>query len=195
MNDIKKPKPQSSLAERELDKCEQQFKEFDDNIKSLTHDRMNQAPLLEHEPQTKLSQNEIAEKKDVYLKPVKTIASRDKFNEKFREEYNFQREYVQFIYEHKECIGDTLDIWTRPFGGMPAEEWLVPANTPVWGPRYLAEQIAGRVYHRLVMKNETTGVDGHGTYYGQLAADSTIARMTATPVTKRKSIFMGSNNF
>ena len=44
-----KPKAHTSLAEKELDKAEKQFDAFDQNIKELTHDRMNMAPKLEEE--------------------------------------------------------------------------------------------------------------------------------------------------
>ena len=171
-----KPKAHTSLAEKELDKAEKQFDAFDQNIKELTHDRMNMSPKLEEEPQTKMSVREQQKAADIYLKPHKTIGCRDKFNEKFRDQYNFDKEYVKFIAENK--------------------EWLVPVNKPVWGPRYLAEQIRRKTYHRLVMQRNTVrDVDHMGTYDGQMVADSTIDRLTAMPVTDRKSIFMGSNGF
>lgn len=195
MTDLKRPKTHNSASERELDRAQEQFDAFDANIKDLTLDRMNEAPKLELEPQTKLSQQELSHKKDIYLKPKKSIGCREKFNEKFRADYEFQKEYVHFIFEHKEIIGDSIDMWTRPFPGMPAEEWEIPANTPVWGPRYLAEQISRKFYHRLVMKQATTGGDGMGQYYGQMAADTTVPRLEAKPVSTRKSIFMGSNQF
>lgn len=191
---LSKPKVSRS-AQAELEQAEKQFDAFNENIKSLTMDRMNQAPKEETEPQHRLSQNQIANAKDIYLKPEKIVASRDKFNEKFRSDYEFMKEYVQFIAEHKELIGEALEVWTRPFGGMPAEFWKVPTNKPVWGPRYLAEQIKRKNYHRLVMQNTITSSDGYGSMYGQLAADTTIQRLDAHPVNKRKSLFMGNASF
>jgi len=190
-----KPKNLNSASEKELDKAEKQFDEFDKQVKDLTMDRMNMAPKEEVEPQTKLSQNEIAKSKDVYLKPHKIISCREKFDEKHRAEYNFQREYVNFIAENLELIGESIDLWTRPFPGMPAEEWIVPTNTPVWGPRYLAEQIKRKFYHRLVMKETPIESTGAGIMYGKMAADTTIQRLDAQPVTKRKSLFMGKDSF
>jgi hypothetical protein len=197
MTDIKqKPKNLNSASEKELDKVAQQFDKFEAEVKEMTMDRMNMAPKEEVEPQTKLSQNEIAATKDHYLKPHKVISCREKFNEKYRDEYNYQKEYVNFIAEHKELIGESIDIWTRPFPGMPAEEWIVPTNTPVWGPRYLAEQIKRKFYHRLIMKeNVATETTGMGVIYGKMAADTTIQRLDAQPVTKRKSVFMGDKQF
>lgn len=192
---VDKPKMTNSASQKELDKCEKQFEAFDQNVKDLTQDRMNMAPKLEVEPQTKISQKDLDKKPDIYLKPDKSIGCADKFNEKFREQYNFDKEYVQFIAENKELIGETIEIWTRPYGGMRAEFWKVPTNKPVWGPRYLAEQIKRKCYHRLIMQPSMTNSEGGMQYYGQMAADTTIQRLDATPVSTRKSVFMGANNF
>lgn len=190
---MNKPKPTSSLAEKELDKAEAQFQVFDDSVKQMTLDRMNEAPKQETEPLYKISQQEIDKSKDIYLKPQTAIGSREKFNEKFRENYNYAMEYVRFIPENKEIIGESIELWTKPFPGMPAEYWKIPVGKPVWGPRHLAEQITKARYHRLVMReNITTGADGFGQYYGTMAADTTIQRLDAIPVSPKKSIFMGS---
>ena len=182
-----------SSSEKELDKAQKQFDAFDQQVQSMTLDRMNEAPIRETEPQTKLSQSEIAKSKDIYLKPIKSIGSREKFNEKYRDDYNYKKEYVHFTAENKEIIGESIDLWTKPFAGMNAEEWKVPVNTPVWGPRYLAEQIKGCKYHRLSMQeNKISASDGHGQYYGTMAVDSTIQRLDAHPVGARKSVFMGA---
>lgn len=193
-----KPKAHTSLAAKELDNAEKQFDDFDKQVKAVTMDRMAEAPKLETESSIKLSQKQIEESADVYLKPHKVISpgGKDKFNEKFRDEYNFSKEYVKFIAENKEVQGETIDIWTRPFPGMPAEEWLVPVGKPVWGPRYLAEQIKRKSYHRLAMEEKTiTGHNQFGQTYGKIVVDNTIERLTAIPVSNRKSIFMGSGGF
>jgi len=192
-----KPRPSNSLAEKELDKAEKQFQEFDQNIKDMTLDRMNQAPKPEVEPQTKLASSEIAKMKEIYLKPEKSISCspKDKFNEDYRKQYEFDKEYVHFIAENHEIIGEALEIWTRPYGGMPAEFWQVPVNKPVWGPRYLAEQIKKCTYHRLVMQQTPTHTEGLGQFYGSMAVDTTVERLTARPVSSRKSIFMGAQGF
>lgn len=194
MTEEKKVKPK--IADTEMDKLQKQFDAFDDNVKELTQERMNAAPKQEVEAQTKLSSSEIDKKKDIYLKPVKTISCREKFNETFRNDYNFKKEYVHFIAENHEIIGESLDFWTRPFPGMPAEEWKVPVNTPVWAPRYVAEQIKSCSYHRLKMQQHVgTGSDGMGQYYGSMAVDTTVQRLDAIPVSTRKSVFMGANSF
>jgi len=186
----------SSSAQKELDKADQQFQKFDQDVKTMTLDRMNEAPVLETEPQTKLSQKEISNLKQVYLKPKRTISSREKFNESHREDYNYAKELVYFTAENNEMIGQNIELWTKPFPGMPAEEWDVPVNRPVWGPRYLAERIKGCTYHRLSMEdNKITGSDHMGSYTGTMVVDSTIQRLNAHPASQRKSVFMGASGF
>jgi len=183
----------TSSGQQELEKCEKQFENFDNQIKDMTLDRMNTAPKLEVEPQTLMSQNEIDKNNSNYLKPFKSIGSREKFNENYRKEYEHAKEYVNFTAENKEIIGETIEIWTKPFAGMPAEYWKVPCNKPLWGPRYLAEQIKRAYYHRLTMNQHVgTGADGMGQYYGAMAVDSIVQRLDAIPVSNRKSIFMGA---
>ncbi len=181
--------------QKELERAQEQIDAFDKNVKDLTMDRLNETPKEEQESQTKLSSKDISKSKDIYLKPDRTVSARDKFNEKFRDDYNFDKEYVQFIAENREIIGETIEIWTRPYGGMPAEFWKVPTNKPVWGPRYLAEQIKRKFYHRLVMQqNVITETSGYGQMYGSLAADTTIQRLDCYPVS-RKSVFTTASGF
>lgn len=191
-----KPKVNSE-SQKELDRIEKDFKAFDENVQTLTMDRMNESKKEETAPQVERSQSELAKAKEIYLKPVRTIGCnpKDKFNEKFREAYNYDKTYVEFEAENHEVIGETIDIWTRPYGGMPAEEWKVPTNKPVWGPRYLAEQIKRCNYHRLKMEQTVTENVGVGTLYGQLTSDSTIQRLDAKPVVRKSHVFMGVRNF
>tara|TARA_R110000868_G_C10940832_1_gene767066 strand:- start:2270 stop:2845 length:576 start_codon:yes stop_codon:yes gene_type:complete len=183
-----------SASQKELDKVEKQFEEFNDNIKDLVSARSPDVKPEETEKQTKMSSNEIRNAKDIYLKPSKTLPDRQKFNEKFRKDWEYQQEYVNFVAEHKELIGETIEFWAHPFGGVGATYWEVPTNKPIWAPRYVAEQIQRKSYHRLVMTNTTTQTSGVGTFYGQLASDTKIQRLDAYPVRDMKSHF-GSKGF
>lgn len=185
-----------SVAQKELEKIEKQLESFDESIKEMTLDKMNSAQKVDVEPQTKISGKDLDKMKDIYLKPIRVISAKDKFNEKFKEQYEYDKQYVQFIAEHKEIIGDDIDIWTRPYGGMPAEEWKVPTNKPVWGPRYLAEQIKRCKYARLIMKENILTESGYGgQLYGALAADTIVQRLDAYPASTKRSVFMGAGNF
>lgn len=182
------------FGDAELDKAEEQFGQFEEQVNALTKDRMDHAPKEQVEQQTKLSSREISDSKEIYLKPKRSIGSREKFNERFRDEFNFSKEYVQFIAENKEIIGETITMWTKAFPGQPAEEWDVPVNKPVWAPRYVAEQIKKCNYHRLRMEqNSITSADGMGNYYGTLVVDTTVQRLDALPVTPRRSLFFSKS--
>jgi hypothetical protein len=192
--EFSKPKITDS-AQKELDKAEKQFDQFKDEINSLSLDHLNKAPKEDLEPQTKLTAKEIAKANIPYLKPKRSISSKEKFNENHRSDYNYALERVNFIAENNEIIGETINLWTKPFPGMPAEEWEIPTNKPVNGPRHLAEQIKKCTYHRLVMKDSSIGSDHAGTYLGTMIADTTKQRLDAYPVSDRKSVFMGASGF
>jgi hypothetical protein len=193
-----KPKVNSASA-REIEKAQEQFDNFQEEVKSLTVDELNKAPLEQHEPQTKLSSKEFNEAPEIYLKPIKTIYPggvpktgkiTDVFNEKWKEAYEFDKQYVRFVAENNEIIGETITLWTRPYPGVPAEMWEVPANKPVWGPRYLAEQIKRKCYHRLVMNDHRqVGADHTGTYIGGIVAKNTVQRLNAQPAPKTQVSF------
>jgi hypothetical protein len=180
----------TSEADRELDKVQSQFEAFDETVKSMTLDRMNETPKQEVAPQTNLSQRDIEKSKEIYLKPKRKISCKEPFNERYRSKYEFAKEYVQFIAENHEIIGEKIEIWTRPYAGMPAEEWEVPVNKPVFGPRYLAEQIKRKFYHRLTMQNTAVENGHYGTITGNMVVDTTIPRLDARPVSTKKSVFM-----
>lgn len=191
-----KPIAHTSESAKQLDAAEKQFDAFNESIQAMTLDRMNEAPKKETEPQTKIAQRDIDKFPGIYLKPDKSIASREKFNENFRLSYEFDKEYVQFIAEHNEIKGETMEFWTKPYPGLPAQFWKVPVNKPVWAPRYVAERIKGCSYHRLMMdEKRSAGADGAGEYFGSMAVDTTIQRLDARPVSTRKSIFMGKEGF
>jgi hypothetical protein len=193
---MSRPPAKSSEGEKELEKAEKQFEAFDNHVKTLTMDAMNKAPLQETEPQTKIANKDLDKQKEIWLKPFRTISSRERFNDKWKEQYLFAKEYVHFTAENKEIVGETLDFWTKPFPGVPAEEWKVPVNVPVWGPRYVAEQIRNCKYHIFTMDAEkVSGQNALGYDTGQIAVEKTVHRLNAEPVTTRRSVFMGVTEF
>lgn len=195
---MSKPKV-NSAGQQELDKAQEKFDQFEQEVKNLTLDQMNTAPMEEKEVQTKLSSKQFNEAPEIYLKPIKTInpgcvpktgKMTDVFNEKFRAAWEFDKQYVRFVAENHEIIGETITLWTRPYGGLPAEMWEVPANKPVWAPRYVAEQIKRKCYHRLVMNDhKQTSSDHAGTYVGGIVADTIKHRLDAQPAPKTQISF------
>jgi|ERR1700691_84502 len=183
-------------AKKELEKVADQLQKTEESIKEMTLDKVAAAPKEESEPQTKLSMKEMAAKVNaVYLTPKRSIMGKDKFNEAFRKDWEADKQYVQFIAENKEIVGESIELWTKPYGGIAAEWWEVPVNIPVFGPRYLAERIKGAVYHRFFM-SDTVREQGSGViYHGSMSVDKTIQRLDAYPVSEKKSIFMGASGF
>lgn len=186
----------NSEGQKELDKAQAQFETFHEQVKALTSDSVISAPKAAQTPEHQISQKAINNAPDVYLKPSRSLSSKEKFNERFRADYDFAKEFVQFVAYNNEISGDNIEMWTKPFPGVDAEYWEIPSNRPVWGPRYVAEQIKKCSYRRLKMdEGVTTKTDGYGKYYGNLVADTLIQRLDAQPVSSRKSIFMGASGF
>lgn len=186
----RKPKVNSE-GNAELERLEKKFDEYKDNLEKLSKDHADLAPILQTEEQTKMSQKEKKEFPANYIKPKRSIGGKEKFNEKFRKDYEFKKEYVQFIAENKEIIGEDIEMWTKPFPGIPAEEWKIPVNKPVWAPRYVAEQIRNAQYHVFVMDQQTYEKSADMSYYGSMIVKNTVPRLTAQPVSDQRSVFMG----
>ena len=180
------------IHEKEIDKLQKQLDTYDENIKNLTLDRMNETSKQEIEP-PKISQKEIEKTGEVYLKPSKWISDGQKFNKDYEKDYEFAKQYVKCIPVHNELRGDRIEMWTHPFGGKGAEFWEIPTDKPVMVPRYVAEQLTKCRYHRMKMEQSiTSGTDHAGKYYGSMVVDTTINRLDAHPVNDSKSIFMGA---
>ena len=182
-----KPKVNSE-GQKELQKLEEGFDNFKKEIENLEEKRFDKTEAPEHQ----ISQREVEKTPDTYIKPIRIIMSREKFNERFREQYNYMKEYVYYTVQHEECKGDTVELWTKPFPGCPAEFWNVPSGRPVWIPRYVAEKLEkGCTYQRLKMQ-QTNGHsnDGVSMLTGQLVFDETVYRIIARPVSKSKKFSM-----
>lgn len=190
-----KERPQvDSAGQKELDKAEKQFEAFDNQVKELTMDRMNQTPKADRE-EAKVSSKDLEKSNDLYMKPVRTISCKEKFNEKYRDEYNYAKEYVPFVPKHYET-SDKAEFWTKPFAGVPAEFWQLPVDRTVYAPRYVEEQLKKCAYRRLSMDQKAiSSSDGLGHYFGSMVVDTTVQRLDALAVSTRKSIFMGSKGF
>lgn len=166
---------------------------FNESVAALTADACAAAPKVVEPPQVLQSEREIAKEDGLYLKPERSINSKETFNEKYRKEYEYKKEYVPFIAENKEIIGESIETWTKKFAGISAEFWKIPVNRKVWGPRYLAEQIASKSYTRLVMEDKATHSEGGGTFYGQMVATNRIQRLEARPARGRLQVAMSSD--
>lgn len=173
----------NSESQKELDKAEASFQAFDEQVKSMTVDQMNKAPVLEMEPQTKQSTRELNKQDAVHIKPIRSINSKEPFNEKYRQEHTKAWEYIRCVVENNEIIGEAVELWTKKFPGDSAHFWRIPVNKPVFLPRHVAERIADCKYHRLMMdQTQISSSDGMGTYMGSMVVDHTKHRLDCRPV-------------
>lgn len=180
---VKKPEVSSGFAQRELDRAEAQFEKFDTEVKNLTLDRMNESSEVE-KPSVEISKKD-AYKDGVYIKPVRSISSKEPFNERFREAHTRAWEYVKCQAVNGEILGEKIELWNKKFPGDPATFWQIPVGVNIYIPRMIAKQISECKYHRLRMEQNTiTENSGGMQYYGSLAVDSTVQRMDCVPVNK-----------
>lgn len=186
----------NSSGEKELEKVQEQFEDFSNQVKEYNMSRLNLVPKTGYEQQTKMSQSDIRNSTDIYLKPSKYVASQEKFNERFRKEYEYDKKYIPFIAENVECRGERIEMWTKPYPGCPAEFWEVPVNKPIWAPRYVSDQLKRKFHHQLEMKEHAEGSNyvGEGStgdrYYGKIVCQNTIQRLDSREVSSRMNIAM-----
>lgn len=174
-----------SEGHKELNKVQEQISTLTEPIANSDISARAALPEVECEPQTKLSSREAKSADAPYIKPLRSISSKEKFNDKYKDAHRNGWEYVKCIVENKEIIGEAVEVWTKKFPGDPAHFWRVPVNKPIFIPRLLAEQLASCKYSRLKMKEDerqVTGSDHAGTYVGALQFEETVKRIDCTPV-------------
>lgn len=193
MSETKKPRVNLE-GHKELEKVEAQIDNFKETMPTALEVR-NSMSFKETEPQTKMSQSDMNKSDVLYLKPKRTFPSREKFNEKFRDEFNRLREYVEFIAENNEIKGESIDFCIKKFPGMAVEEWLVPVNRPVSAPRYVKERIEECGYTIFTTNNANVGQEGGVVYYGQMVAEERKARLSTREFVKKPKISVGNYIF
>lgn len=167
----------NSESQKELDRVHDHFQSFDTEVKQMTLDQMNKAPVMETEDHTKMSQREINKYNAPVIKPLRQINSKEPFNETYRKEYERAKEYVKVIAENNEIIGEAIEMWTKKFAGIPAEFWKIPVNKPIFVPRYVAQQLQKCKYHRIIMEDKPTDAGNGMQFYGSLAVSHTKHRL------------------
>lgn len=189
-------------GQRELDKIENKFSEVETQNKEIGYEERLLAPKKEVEPQTKIAQSDL-DKMDVpYIKPRRSFPPApnpktgqiEKFNEKFRAEYEYKKQRVEFIAENIEVLGEAPAFWTKPFPGVNAEEWVIPVNRPVNAPLYVKERLEGCGYTVFKSSQSKHTQDGIS-YEGYLEVQERKNRLNAREVPKKRNIYMGNTRF
>ena len=198
-----RPRKYNTEAERDLENIDEQINQFSESISDINLESVRDAPVKEVEH--RISQKEQIKSKVIRLTPKKVIWAPPvkvgdkfvpiKFNEDFRKQWEFDKQYVEFIAFNNEIGGESITLWTKKYPGTPSEEWVVPVGVKVAGPRYLAEQIKNSTYHSYQMEKSTTRGDVNGTtFHGSMVACNTVQRLDAMPVTTSRSVFMGASD-
>lgn len=189
-------------GQKELEKVESQFNSMEKERQSLDYDQRLNAPKHEYEPQTKMALSEIDQTPKVYLKPKRSFppgvdpktGKAEQFNEKFCQEYNYKKEYVEFIAENNEIIGESADFWVKKFPGTALEEWVIPMNKPIWAPRYVKERLEECGYTVFRSSQSLKSEEGIN-YTGYLEIQERKNRLNARDVPKKRNIYMGNHRF
>lgn len=155
----------SSRSEQQLNKAAEQFDKFAEDVKSLSvEDAKSSLPSVETEPQTKISKKEANAYDAPVIKPGRAIFSKEKFDEKNRKDFEERSKLVKCIVENNEIVGENVQFWFKEYPGLPAYEWTVPVNKPIYVPRYIAEHLAKRAYIRYVMQECQSVSEGNLTH-------------------------------
>lgn len=173
----------NSEGQKELDKAQAQFDQFDAKLKSLNP--FDRSKDNEHDAQVKLSTKEGQLADAPYIKPVRSVATKEPFNEKYRKAWEYGWQYVKCVVENNEIKGEGVEVWTKKFAGDPAHFWKVPCNKPIYIPRLLAKQLSECKYVRYVAQDPrlTGGADGvTGGYFSDIVAETVQHRIDARAV-------------
>jgi hypothetical protein len=82
--------------------------------------------------------------------------------------------------ENNEIVGENVQFWLKPYPGLPAHEWIVPVNKPIYLPQYVAEHLAKRSYVRYVMQERRGAGEGDLTH--EMAAKEVRHRLDCRSV-------------
>ena len=171
-----RPRLVDAAANKELERVEQNLSAITEPVKALDPSKI---VTQESAPQTQMSKKEEVTYDAPVLKPIRSINSREPFNEKYREDWKKGWELVKVIVENREIMGECPEPWSKSFAGDPAHQWRVPVNKPVYMPRHLAVQLSKCKYQIFRMEDkQMTNSDGMGTYYGSMVVDSTKDRIS-----------------
>lgn len=175
---MNKLKVSTGVAQKEIDRLDAEFNAKQQQMSSLSQDEMNKAPIAETEHQTKLSKQEVKQYDAPEIKPSQTIPG---IGKRKPEQDNLRRrawELVKVVAENCEVIGEKIELWHKaPFSGEPCTFWQIPVNKPIYIPRFLADHLMTRNYHRLVMQETPVENNQYGQVIGQMIASETRRRL------------------
>lgn len=153
---MNKPRLQSSEANREVERIDNQIKGIQEGIQKVASQDRASIPVAETEEQTKLSKKELTNYDAPVIKYVKAFADKAKLPEKWRAERDHDWELIKVVCENCEIVGEMIEVTTHKWPGDPWAFWQIPVNTPVYIPRHVAKQIHDCHYIRYVQTDPNT---------------------------------------
>lgn len=126
-----------------------------EQMSSLTQEEIKKAPMANEEPVMLLSKEEIAAYDAPVIQPSRSFPTKSKPNPKEAKERRRGWEYVKCIAENLEIINEKIEFWHNKFLGDPCYFWEVPVNKPIYLPRFIAEHLSTRHYHRFTMADRS----------------------------------------
>jgi hypothetical protein len=151
---IEKPEQIDPVTQKGVDKLEKTTAQ----MQTMTKDAVEkQAPeIVDIDPQIRWSKAEIAEYDAPIIRPSRSFAPRSRSEPKEAKERARGWELVKCVVENNEVIGEAPEFWLDKFKGDPTYFWQIPANVPVYIPRFVAEHLSTRKYHVFKMRDESS---------------------------------------
>lgn len=113
-----------------------------DSMSGLTVDAIAATPASEVEPIVELTAKQRAQEMGIaYIEPKRKLPAIGKLPEKLKSEHKSAWEYVKGIYENYIVNGEPLSFWYAAYPGDPDCLWEIPANIPVYVPRFIARHL------------------------------------------------------
>jgi hypothetical protein len=133
--------------------------ELHDSMASLTVDSISETPVIEPEIQTKICYKTLAKENNcVYIEPKKRLPALGKLPEKQKIEHENAWKYVKGIYENYIVNGEPLSFWYTEYPGDQDCLWEIPANVPVYVPRFIAKHLEEcQKYHTFGYNEKNSG--------------------------------------
>lgn len=178
---------------KEIESINKQMDSVQKDLSSLTPDRLSLAPLTETTPQTLMSSRQVQMLDPRYIKPSRSQTP----NGKPKASQNALRdkawEYVNCMVENKEVPGETACFWLKPpISGEFCYYWEVPVNIPVQLPRFVADHLSKRYYHRMRMEDRPVTHQGFvSESSGAIIITETKNRIDCRPVSQNLNFAMG----
>ena len=111
------------------------------------------APEVEQQPAVEMSYKDFKATDAPVITFSRAFAAPGKPNPKCEAERRRGWQYVKCICENFEVFGETIELWQCRWPGDPHSFWQVPVNKPIYLPRFVAEHLASRKYHRFKMED------------------------------------------